>query len=550
MQIVIPMSGFGARFRKAGYTIPKPLIEVDGKPMIAHVLDMFPGEKNIRFICNKDHIKETEMADVLKHYCPTGEIIPIDSHKLGPIYAVSKAFEGIDDGSPTVVNYCDFSCYWNYEHFRKWIDDCGADGCVPAYRGFHPHSLGSTNYAFIREENGWMKQIQEKKPFTENKIEEYASSGTYYFAKGEYIKHFFNEVMKQELSVNGEYYCSVAYNLMIEAGLSVAIYELQHFMQWGTPEDLAEYQRWSKTFKELITAKEERYAIKGTTLIPMAGKGTRFQHAGCPLPKPMLNVTGQPMVLQASKCLPKTTAYHIVALEEHLRESTLESDILQAFREVKFTRLESVTDGQLNTCMKALDTLEIEQALTISACDHGVMYDSKQFEKLMKEEQIDIIVWVTRGHANAIRHPEMYGWVQAESGSITSVSVKKQLENPKRDLMMIGTFTFKNANIFKEAAERLLERNGRVNNEYYVDSCIEDAMALGYKCRAFEIDYYLCWGTPAELNTFKYWQSCFHKWVSHPYTWETDRWRKTFRKEDTTHLSEINSSLPKTREQA
>jgi hypothetical protein len=116
--------------------------------------------------------------------------------------------------------------------------------------------------------------------------------------------------------------------------------------------------------------------------------------------------------------------------------------------------------------------------------------------------------------------------------------------------MMIGTFTFKNANIFKEAAERLLERNGRVNNEYYVDSCIEDAMALGYKCRAFEIDYYLCWGTPAELNTFKYWQSCFHKWVSHPYTWETDRWRKTFRKEDTTHLSEINSSLPKTREQA
>ena len=547
MQIVIPMSGFGERFRKAGYSIPKPLIEVDGKPMIAHVLDMFPGEKNVSFICNKSHIKETDMADIIKQYCPTGKIIPIDSHKQGPIYAVSKAFEDIDDSSPTVVNYCDFSCYWSYEHFKQWIADCGADGCVPAYRGFHPHSLGSTNYAFIREEDGWMKQIQEKKPFTENKIEEYASSGTYYFAKGEYLKHFFKEVVNQGLSVNGEYYCSVAYNLMIEAGLSVAIYELQHFMQWGTPEDLAEYQRWSNTFKKLIKAEERRTAMKGTTLIPMAGRGSRFQHAGYAVPKPMLNVTGQPMVVQASKSLPKTTEYHFVALEEHLKESTLESDILNNFQNAKFTKLESVTDGQLNTCVKALETLEIEQPLTISACDHGVMYDSKRFEHLMKDEEVDIIVWVTRGHANAILHPEMYGWVQEKGGSITGVSVKKQIKNPDRDPMMIGTFTFKRADIFKTAAKRLIERRGSVNNEYYVDSCIEDAIELGYHCRAFDIDYYLCWGTPAELKTFKYWQSCFHKWTSHPYSWEADSWRKDLRGEGIEHLGEINSSLPKTR---
>ena len=56
MQIVIPMSGFGERFRRAGYTVPKPLIKIDGKPIIEHVIDMFPGETNFIFICNQDHL--------------------------------------------------------------------------------------------------------------------------------------------------------------------------------------------------------------------------------------------------------------------------------------------------------------------------------------------------------------------------------------------------------------------------------------------------------------------------------------------------------------
>ena len=56
MQIIIPMSGFGERFRRAGYQVPKPLIEIDGKPIIAHGVDMFPGEQDFLFICNNQHL--------------------------------------------------------------------------------------------------------------------------------------------------------------------------------------------------------------------------------------------------------------------------------------------------------------------------------------------------------------------------------------------------------------------------------------------------------------------------------------------------------------
>ena len=92
MQIIIPMSGFGERFRRVGYEVPKPLIEIEGKPIIAHVIDLFPGESNFVFICNEDHLqnKNYEMEDILKKYCPTGRIVGIAPHKLGPVHAVNQ----------------------------------------------------------------------------------------------------------------------------------------------------------------------------------------------------------------------------------------------------------------------------------------------------------------------------------------------------------------------------------------------------------------------------------------------------------------------------
>ena len=66
-------------------------------------------------------------------------------------------------------------------------------------------------------------------------------------------------------------------------------------------------------------------------------------------------------------------------------------------------------------------------------------------------------------------------------------------------------------------------RGAKINGEYYVDMLINDAIALGLRCVVFEIDYYICWGTPDDLRTFQYWQSCFNGWPSHPYQLEKDR---------------------------
>ena len=92
--------------------------------------------------------------------------------------------------------------------------------------------LGSTNYAFMKHDKQWML-IKEKEPFTNNRMKEYASNGTY-FKKGSFVKKYFKKLIERDINVNGEYYVSLVYNMLRKDGLKVSIYEIQHMLQWGT----------------------------------------------------------------------------------------------------------------------------------------------------------------------------------------------------------------------------------------------------------------------------------------------------------------------------
>ena len=523
------MSGFGERFRKAGYVVPKPMIEIEGKPIIAHVIDMFPGEKDFIFICNQDHLNNPDyhVEDTLKKYCPSGRIIGISPHKLGPIYAVSQVESLIDLNRPVIVNYCDFTCYWDWSYFKKFVTLTACRGSIPAYKGFHPHSLGNTNYAYIREINGLVKDIQEKQSYTKQPMTEYASSGTYYFATGRIMCEAFHMVMDNKLSVNGEYYVSMAYKHLLATEQDVTVYPLQHFIQWGTPEDVAEYNNWSNAFRLMLAYKNKKNTPIGSIILPMAGLGQRFVDENFELTKPLIPVSGVPMVAQSSIDLPISNNIVFVVREDMLglKDIVIELNKLYPLSIIKL--IDRVTEGQACTALIGLDALEkefniIENPLTIGACDNGAIYDQMAFLELVNNEIIDVIVWGVRGFTSALRNPKMYGWINEKNGIISSISVKKPTSNPSSDPIVIGTFTFRRASDFRRVIERLIARDGRVNGEFYIDSCINDAIELGLHCQFFEVSSYLCWGTPNDLRTFEYWQSCLHKWPGHPYRLEMD----------------------------
>jgi len=530
VQLIIPMSGFGERFRRAGYTVPKPLIVIDGKPIIAHVIDMFPGEQDFIFICNQDHLSNPDyrMEAILRQYCPTGRIIGIPAHKLGPIHAVCQIEHLIDLDRPVIVNYCDFTCYWDWHHFKKFVAKNECAGAIPAYNGFHPHTLGSTNYAYMREVNGWVQDIQEKQPYTNNRMEEFASSGTYYFASGKIMSEAFRMTMDQNFNVNGEYYVSLAYKSLLSANRPVTVYPLQHFMQWGTPEDVTEYNVWSVAFKRLIATEKAIPTPRGSLVIPMAGLGQRFVHEGYSVPKPLIPVSGKPMVTQATHDLPAAVNHAFVLRSDMLGYQEIADELNHIYPEAIIETIPGVTEGQACTALIGLEALEraigsVPEPVTFGACDNGALYDTKAFQQLIDNPDVDVIVWGARGHANAVRHPKMYGWINAENGRIHEISVKSPLNSPATDPIVLGTFTFRRAKDFCRVVEHLIARDGRINGEFYIDSCINDAIELGLRCHLFEVDNFLSWGTPNDLRTFEYWQSCFHKWPSHPYRLELDK---------------------------
>jgi NDP-sugar pyrophosphorylase family protein len=422
IQLIIPMSGIGKRFIDAVYDTPKPLIKVDGFPIIQHIVNLFSNTDDITFICNENHIKETNMWETLNTISPKSKIISISRENLrGPVDAVSKIFNDIDDEREVIISYCDYGTYWDYHAFLKDCRERKADGAIACYKGFHPHMLGSDNYAFLKETecgSRWMQAIQEKMPFTNNKMAEYASNGTYYFKSGQIMKKYFKLLIERKLKVKNEYYVSMVYNLMVEFGLTVSIFEIENMLQWGTPHDLEIYAGWSKYFNNIVKSQEFIKDSRDTTLIlPMAGAGSRFSVKGYPKPKPLLDVCGLPMIVQAVNCLPDTTRKVFICLNDHTEKYDVKNTLLNKYDSCDVIGIDGVTEGQACTteigikeCLPKLDG-----SILISACDNGVYYNKQKYQEILDDPSIDIIVWTFTNNPASRNNPNMYAWLQTDA---------------------------------------------------------------------------------------------------------------------------------------
>jgi hypothetical protein len=259
------------------------------------------------------------------------------------------------------------------------------------------------------------------------------------------------------------------------------------------------------------------------------------------------------MVIQATQSMPRTSYYSFVLRTDMAEYITVKTLLANSFKPNVIVEIKEVTNGQATSAMLGLEKLvaafgdTVIAPITCASCDSAVIYDNDKLQDLLNED-VDLIVWGVRGYANAIRQPQMYGWLETDQyGVINKVGVKKALTNPNTDPIIIGTFTFKSVDTFERCYQSLLKRNGVVNGEFYLDSCIEDALSLGLKCKVFEVENYISWGTPNELRTFEYWQSCFHKWDTHPYCLEDDPWvDKPKLQQLTQRFAKTTPALPQT----
>ena len=244
-------------------------------------------------------------------------------------------------------------------------------------------------------------------------------------------------------------------------------------------------------------------------LIPMAGAGSRFTEAGYKTPKPLLPVLGEPMVVSATKALPASQKYSFIVRDFQISEYEIDKHLKKYYPQADIIVLDHLTEGQAVTCLKAKHLFDANEELLIGASDNGMIYDHKKFDE--QKLNADALVFTFRNNPAVDAKPQAYGWVKVNpDNTVKGMSVKVPIsKTPQNDHAVVGAFWFKKSDYFVQAAERMIAQNRRINNEFYVDECINDLVELGYNVKVFEIDHYVCWGTPTDYETFNYWNGYF-----------------------------------------
>lgn len=254
-------------------------------------------------------------------------------------------------------------------------------------------------------------------------------------------------------------------------------------------------------------------------LIPMAGAGSRFFKEGYEKHKPVIPVTDRrsgkkiPMVVAATLDLPEVARSKIIYVDRDFhKKDGVETEIKNFFPQAKFITIDKLTEGQASTCLLAKDDINNSEELLIAGCDNGIVFDEKKFAQAKKSA--DVLVFTFRGNEAVLENPKAYGWVETQGEVATAVSVKVPIsENPILDHAIVSAFWFKKGEDFVKNAEEMIEKNDRINDEFYADQVIKYCIKNGLSVKVFEVDKYLCFGTPFEYKnyekTINYWRKFY-----------------------------------------
>jgi beta-phosphoglucomutase-like phosphatase (HAD superfamily) len=230
MNVLIPMAGAGSRFASQGYTFPKPLIDVKGKPMIQVVTENLNIKANYTFIVQKEHYEKYSLQHLLNLIAPDCNIVQVDGITEGAACTTLLAKEFIDNDEPLLMANSDQFVEWDSNETLYAFSNGNCDGGIITFPATHP----KWSYAKLGED-GYVSEVAEKKP-----ISEHATVGIYWWAKGsDYVKYA-EQMIEKDIRVNNEYYVCPVFNEAIGDGKKIRIKEIEKEGMWGigTPEDL------------------------------------------------------------------------------------------------------------------------------------------------------------------------------------------------------------------------------------------------------------------------------------------------------------------------
>ena len=230
------MAGKGSRFASAGYTTPKPLIPVAGKPMVKWAIESViratdAKENDFIFILHKDHIDQYDIKNKMMEIIPDATFV-LDDKTDGAASAVYRSKDYVDAEEELFITDSDqYFVLNNFKNSRNKALENDHAGIIATFQADSP----AYSYAEL-DENGYVKRTAEKEV-----ISDHAAIGAYYFTKSKYFMESIEFMMENKLLTRGEYYVCPVYNEVIKRG-KVTIIDADFWMTMGTPEEKKKFE--------------------------------------------------------------------------------------------------------------------------------------------------------------------------------------------------------------------------------------------------------------------------------------------------------------------
>ena len=233
MNIVIPMAGAGSRFKRAGYTTPKPLLQAHGKTLLEWSVDSLPIDlaQRLIFIGLEEHRTafdlENSIRTIYRDREPTFLWLPGTTR--GQAETVWLARDLIDSETGLMIFNIDTA--FRSQRLREALLSPDHDGILGAFNSTDPRfSFAAT------DAEGRVTKVREKEP-----ISRYALTGLYHFARASDFLGAAEEAIQNGETEKGEYYVAPLYNKLISRNASFKLDACSEHWILGTPEEYRQF---------------------------------------------------------------------------------------------------------------------------------------------------------------------------------------------------------------------------------------------------------------------------------------------------------------------
>jgi len=239
LHIIMPMAGEGNRFKREGWTTPKPLIKLYGQPLFKHAISSVSAsdiECKYSFVVRQEHVDEYKIDEQILSHLPEANVFSVLKTTKGAVETCLMAEKAIDDSDAVIVMDCDLK--FRSQSFMKIVRESLNQNETEAHGGALV-SFDSDDprysYAALNEE-GFVIRTAEKEV-----ISHHALCGAYFFSTGKKFKQIAHRLLGEPEFKKPEYYVSLLYNYLLADGETVRLAKMEEYYSYGTPEELKKY---------------------------------------------------------------------------------------------------------------------------------------------------------------------------------------------------------------------------------------------------------------------------------------------------------------------